>query len=125
MVECIWGILGAVERVFCRPVVQLSTACGSILVEPGEAPKGDTMTITFAPVALDNFDRDAYLKGYTVLVDGEAVGTTYQCISGGWTGADVQEPSTDGTTIYTVRSLWQRRRDAAADLAAAHDEETP
>jgi hypothetical protein len=77
------------------------------------------MSITFIPATLNNFDRNAYVRGYTVLVDGEAVGTTYLCISGGWTGADVQEPSNDGTTIYTVSNVWQRRCDAAADLAAA------
>lgn len=44
MVECVWGILGAIEQVFCRAVVQLSEAGGILLVgRGGRSEKGDSM----------------------------------------------------------------------------------
>jgi hypothetical protein len=74
------------------------------------------MTVTYTPIPPTEVDRNAYRRGYTVLFDGEAVGTTYLCISGGWTGAEVEEPSNDSTTVYTVRSLWRTRLGAALSL---------
>lgn len=74
------------------------------------------MTVTYTPIPPTEVDQNAYRRGYIVYFDGEAVGTTFLCISGGWTGADVQEPSNDGTTVYTVRSLWRTRLGAALNL---------
>jgi hypothetical protein len=78
--------------------------------------------ITYEAQPLAGDDSDYYVNAYAVRDGGSLLGVTYQCISGGWTGAPVEVTSADGTVTYESRSVWATRAAAGASLWVASTE---